>query len=174
MKNIPNKIIVHHTVDASNGFQIKNVNQWHKERNFPLSRSGWYVGYHFFIEKTGKIIQCRQFDEEGAHVKGENFTSIGIGLAGNFDIENPTALQIQSMTRLIDELIKILPITKYTIYPHRHFANTGCYGLKLNNDWAAEQYNIFLNNKILTILITLKGLYEKLIQLLWSNQKHSN
>ena len=173
MKNIPNKIIVHHTADESASPQIRKVNAYHEQREFPKSASNWFVGYHYFIEKDGKTIQCRQIDEEGAHTKNENLTSIGIGLAGNFDIQNPTALQIQSLVRLIDELIKLAPITINTIYPHRHFAPTSCYGIKLTDDWARKQYTNFLNNKLLMALIALKGLYEKLLFLLWRIQNHS-
>lgn len=174
MKNIPNKIIVHHTADPTNSQQIFKVDDWHKQREFPISSLGWYVGYHYFIEKSGNVIQCRDIDDEGAHTQGENFSSIGIGLAGNFDIEMPTALQIRSMVGIIDNLIKNTAITMSAIHPHRHFANKSCFGSKLPDDWGRTQYRIFLNNKLLTALIALKGLYEKLILLTWNNQKHSN
>jgi len=173
-KNIPNKIIVHHTADKTNAPQISKVNQYHKIRTFPQSSLGYFVGYHYFIEKNGDVIQCRKINDEGAHTIGENLSSIGIGLAGNFDIEMPTALQIQSMVRLIDKLIKSTIITISTIYPHRHFSPTSCYGILLKDDWAEKQYRIFLNNKLLTALIALKGLYEKLIFLKWKIQNHLN
>lgn len=174
MKNIPNKIIVHHTADNANSPQIIKIDKSHQQREFPQSSLGWFVGYHYLIEKNGYVIQCKNIDEEGAHTIGENLSSIGICLTGNFDIEKPTTSQIQSMVRLIDELIKITPITRTAIYPHRHFASTNCYGILLNNEWAAKQYENFLNNKLTTALIALKGLVEKLKFLLWNNQQHSN
>ena len=174
MKNLPVKIIVHHTADPNAGPQVENVNEWHRQRNFNKSILGWFVGYHFFIERNGKIIQCRVDDEHGNHTQGENFSSIGIGLAGNFDYQSPTALQIQSLVKIIGELIKKWGIKASEIYPHRKFKPTSCFGLILPDNWAKEQYRIFLHNKLLTALIALKGLLEKLILLKWKTLKHSN
>ena len=150
-KNEPRWIIVHHTggtdlnplADTSHHtFEI--VNNWHRQLwpNFP-SFYGVYIGYHWLIEKDGKLRKGREEYEEGAHCKGMNISSIGICLAGNFDRTigtancYPTEAQIQTLKNLLVELTKKYNISPENIVPHRYFAfGKTCYGKGLHNDWA--------------------------------------
>lgn len=156
MINKPNKIIVHHTADSWGGRQFNKVNDWHRKRNFPKSSLGYFCGYHFFIEKDGTIIKARRISEEGAHTKGQNFTSIGIGLAGNFNKEMPTNKQKEALGNICLSLMKEYNIDIIRIYPHRKYKQTSCYGTKLDDKWA--QYQILQHELsiIKKILLWLK------------------
>jgi N-acetyl-anhydromuramyl-L-alanine amidase AmpD len=143
--NLPEYIIVHHTggtaadplADTSNHtFAI--VNNYHRGLWNFRSKLGHYIGYHYFIDKTGKLTQGRADDEEGAHVRGFNRKSIGICLAGNFDATSPTKEQEQTLRLLLNRLSKRYDISKSAVIPHRKFANKTCYGRRLSDDWAAE------------------------------------
>lgn len=136
MENVPNKIIVHHTASTEQGDQFYLVNGWHKEREFPLSSLGYYVGYHYLIEKSGAIRQARADSEEGAHTIGENTSSIGVCLAGDFSIEIPTLAQIDSLGVLLAQLCADFKIDETQILPHRKFKDTECYGVTLDYSWA--------------------------------------
>ena len=137
--NVPDKIIVHHTAYDAATFQYPLVNEWHKQRGFPLSTMGSYVGYHYLIEQDGSMTQCRSESEGGAHARGQNFGSIGICLAGNFVGKAPTSAQVISLTRLMYTIMQRIPtITADCIFPHRHFNNTECYGSTLSDSWAAD------------------------------------
>ena len=72
----------------------------------------------------------------GAHVKGYNTKSIGICLAGNFDVTLPTTEQTESLAELIKQLKKKHNIKIENISPHRDKAAKTCYGSRLSDDWA--------------------------------------
>lgn len=137
--NKPTKIIIHHTGGTSQDpnadtshhtFQI--VDAYHKSL-------GWgKIGYHFFIEKDGKTTQGRGDKEEGAHTIGQNRSSLGICLAGNFDAFLPTTAQIEALRGLLKEKCSKYGIPSSQVLPHRSFASKTCYGKKLPNTWAAE------------------------------------
>ena len=124
----PNKIIFHHTGDSFNGEQFFKVDQWHKIQKFPVSKYGFFCGYHIFIERSGREIIARSFDEIGAHCLGQNSEAYGIAMAGNFDIEQPTQRQKETLGKWCDILIKRSNIPIIEIYPHRRFRQTSCPG----------------------------------------------
>ena len=140
MENKPNKIIVHHTADSSQGPQFEKVNEYHKQKGFNPSTKRIYCGYHIFIEKDGQTIKARDFSEVGQHCTEQNNTSVGICLAGNFDEQLPTEAQKATLAERCLEIMKMFNIPISRIYPHRMFSNTHCYGLKLSDKWA--QYNV--------------------------------
>lgn len=143
--NRPNKIIVHHTsgsdsnpLSDSSNFTFQDCEALHKKRFHFLSALGYWTGYQYFIEKDGKVFQARSDIEEGAHTVGQNTTSIGICLAGNFDVTLPTKAQEDSLTLLMTRLMSEHLIMRSQIYPHRKFASKTCYGRKLSDTWARD------------------------------------
>ena len=95
-------IILHHT--CSKNADVYSINQDHKKR-------GWAgIGYHFVIGKDGKVYRGRPEEYVGAHCSGNNTSSIGIALCGDFRTESPTDEQLKSL----DELVKLMR-AKYPI-----------------------------------------------------------
>ena len=138
----------------TNAPRFEVVNQFHQQRLFDKSSLGWFVGYHYFIEKSGKLIQARLDDEEGMHTKGYNLSSLSICMAGNGDVELPTKEQIETLKKWINEKAKQYDIPKSKILPHRKFLplfEKSCYGLLLMDDWAAN----FLEEKPVVIKATV-------------------
>jgi hypothetical protein len=181
--NKPNWIVIHHTggtagdilADTSHHtFEI--VNNWHKQLWNFKSSIGFYIGYHYFIDKLGGLSQGRDDLEEGAHCIGLNTQSIGICLAGNFDrfkqMENsqPTEAQKETLRKLLKILMDRYKIPAKRIAPHRYFANKTCYGRNLPKDWARDlviesereklKQRISLTEKILAISIKLFRLFK--------------
>lgn len=155
MKNIPTKLIVHHSAYAQYTDQLASINEWHRQREFPKSSLGFFVGYHYVINHEGKVTQTRKDDEEGAHSKGINFESIGICLEGNFDEELPTEEQKTSLGKLLVELCQKYKLDVTDIYPHRAFRDTECYGKKLDDNWVRVLYlDHKPNNQTFTISCT--------------------
>lgn len=148
-KNKPIEIIVHHTggtdenplADSSNQ-TFADVNNWHRQNpNVWLgyySSLGYAIGYHYFIDKQGLTTQGRANTDEGAHCKGQNRASIGICLAGNFDVTLPTPEQIIALTALLRRKMAELNIGTDKVYPHRHFAVKTCYGRLLSDTWVTD------------------------------------
>lgn len=156
MKNEPKMIIVHHTAVAIQRAQLWGVNTYHKEREFPKSSLGYYIGYHYLIERDGTLIKCREEWEEGAHAKGYNFSSVGVCMSGNFNVERPTAAQEETLGKLLGEIVRRYNIPANLILPHRRFAEKGCYGTLLDDKWAALVYIKYELSVITRILARLR------------------
>jgi len=147
-------LIVHHTggtnfnplLDTSH-HTFEMVKAWHIAK-------GWdTIGYHYFIEKNGKIWHGRPDNSEGAHALGYNLKSIGICLAGNFDLTLPTQEQINSLKTLLSTLREKYNIPLEKIVPHRAFSNKTCYGSKLPDNWARSMAGQnFSKELVLTML----------------------
>lgn len=144
MENNPNKVILHHDGVSRSGDSFDVINQAHADRGFPKSQLGFFVGYHYFIERSGAIRQAREHSEEGAHAIGENHSSIGIGLAGNFDEELPTQAQVDSLGTLLYQMRLEFGINENKIFPHRKYADKTCFGTKLPDEWGGLVLNYYM------------------------------
>jgi len=138
MPNVPKKLIVHHDGASRSGESFDIINAHHKGLGYHASRLGFHVGYHYLIERTGKLRQAREHDEIGAHTIGQNDKSLGICLAGNFDTELPTPSQVATLGALLGSLTSLHKIPATEIYPHRAFGQKSCYGKRLHDLWARE------------------------------------
>jgi N-acetylmuramoyl-L-alanine amidase len=100
-------VVLHHTSretehlldrDAEAAY-MREIQQMHLAR-------GWTdVGYHFVIMPTGRICLGRPVYALGAHVIGHNLGTVGISLAGDFDVEAPTPEAIRSIDQVLEHLI---------------------------------------------------------------------
>lgn len=116
-KRIDTKFIVLHHAYARN-YSFEQCNNYHRSK-------GWHdIGYHFYIEKDGKVYEGRNVDVKGAHSFSSNDISIGICLEGNFELEHPTAFQRLALVDLLRWLV-----TEYKdarIMPHSALDDTIC------------------------------------------------
>lgn len=140
MEITPKRIVWHHTAGSIVGPQLDNINRSHKNRGFPKSSLGFYVGYHYVIETDGTIIQTRKDTEIGAHDRDENYDSIGFGFVGNFSLLQPTEAQARSGAKLTAKLTAKHKIRITGIEPHRRDDKTECPGSKLDDNWLIEQF----------------------------------
>ena len=123
--------------------QLNSINQYHKERGFPLSSLGYYVGYHYLI--TGeKEYQCRLDIEEGAHCNQRengisiNFQSIGLCLGIDGDIEYPSSMQYAILQKRVWELQDKYGIPNENVRFHRYYATSKtCPGSLITDKWLA-------------------------------------
>lgn len=126
-------IVIHHTAtDVGKAFSI---HQSHQDRGF------WNgLGYHFLIDNgtlgkgDGQIEVAPRWIKQqcGAHCKagGMNDKGIGIALVGNFNQEQPTPTQLQSLVYLLKTLCDYYHIPSSSIVGHRDVegAATECPG----------------------------------------------
>lgn len=143
--NNPKYIIVHHTggsdanpLQDSSNYTFAQCDKDHKVRFNFVSSLGYYVGYHYYIEKDGTLHQARADGDEGAHTIGKNSSSLGVCMAGNFDFGMPTPAQVITLKELLIKKTSQYNIPAVNIVPHRTFANKTCYGNNLADDWAAK------------------------------------
>ncbi len=99
LRRSTNRVIVHHS--ASSDVAAKTIHSWHLNQ-------GWSgIGYHFVIRRNGNIERGRELSAIGSHSgpKG-NGDSVGVCLTGNFEIDKPTAAQINSLVWLITRYLE--------------------------------------------------------------------
>lgn len=179
--NTPKYLVIHHEAPPKivNGERFNIVDQYHRSL-------GWAkIGYHYFIEKTGAVKQGRLDNESGAHTKSHNEDSLGICLAGNFDLEMPTSNQLTALKNLCKAKMAQYSIPLEKVVPHRYFAtyslakegNPGpnktsyktwdntqpyksCFGSKLTDQWIKD----LLGEEMVTLTFTIPKLKVALLE----------
>lgn len=115
------RIILHHA--AAIKCTAQDIHRWHLNR-------GWAgIGYHFFVNKQGKIYEGRPENVVGAHAGNNNLDSIGVCFEGNFEKEQMTNEQIKSGKELVSYLkgkYNIIVVQKHkdvnaTVCPGKNF-----------------------------------------------------
>lgn len=141
-------INIHHTAilaNSDNVLQFDVVDRSHKARFGESVKSsyGYYVGYHYLIERNGVVQQARKDHEVGAHNNADemNYKAIGVCFAGNMEEQELTSDQVKSGLDLINKLVEKHGIARYKILPHRYFKATACPGKNTNNFLEMAQNN---------------------------------
>lgn len=124
-------IVIHHAgfPGADRDETALGIHRLHREKNKWLG-----IGYHYLIRKDGTIEEGRKIDMVGAHTLKNNRESVGICLAGNFDIGRPTREQMESAKVLVAWLSSVYgldPTKKGVIAGHRDLSDTSCPGESL-------------------------------------------
>jgi N-acetyl-anhydromuramyl-L-alanine amidase AmpD len=159
--NFPEWIVVHHVGGTDLNPLLDTSNQTFKIiQDYHLSLGWENIGYHWVIEKDGKMIAGRPETYHGAHTKEQdiNSKSVSICLAGNFDATLPTKEQENALAGLIALILGRYPaIPPLKIVPHRYFTNKTCYGRLLADNWAKNLVvdKSAIKAKIIELLNTL-------------------
>lgn len=124
LRSVLNTIVVHHSAYPYAGPQ--EVQDLHMDK-----RSFADIAYHFLIDPEGTIYEGRKINIRGAHVQGFNTGSVGIVLLGNFNEDQPTESQVESLQELVDYLRYIYEIrylAGHKDYPNQSPDGTECPG----------------------------------------------
>lgn len=124
LHSVLNTIVVHHSAYPNAG--PKEIQDLHMDR-----RGFADVAYHYIITADGTIYEGREINIRGAHVQGFNTGSVGIVLLGNFNDEQPTEFQTESLLKLVDHLrytFEISYLTGHKDYPDQSPDGTECPG----------------------------------------------
>jgi hypothetical protein len=140
------EIIIHCTATRPDWWATRSLNQkvaevkkWHTS-----PPNNWAdIGYHFCLDRDGKIAEGRPVEKAGAHTKGHNANSIGIALFGGFgssadDLfqDNFTQEQEQALRSLILQLLERYGNLK--ISGHNEYANKACPGFRVKEWWSGR------------------------------------
>ena len=110
------KIILHHFASDGTPYAVAKYHIRPDKNNWPG------IGYHYVIAKDGTIYQTNYLHTISYHVAGQNTSSIGIALEGNFEIEPHIQVQIDSLNKLIPYLRSHFT-QPLEVYQHSDFAN---------------------------------------------------
>ena len=100
---------------------------------------GWAdIGYHFVIDRSGRVWEGRELKYQGAHVKNNNEGNIGILCLGNFDLQKPSDAQMKSLERHLKAIMKQYKLSSANIRSHKEWpdAATACPGRNLQSKMA--------------------------------------
>ena len=119
------RFVVHHSATTTGTPQ--EYAKYHVESH------GWPgIGYHFVIQKDGKIYQTNALETISYNVESYNAGTVGICLTGNFENETLQAPQKDALVWLLRDLVTQLGAKP--ILPHSAFKATKCPGDHINTE----------------------------------------
>lgn len=89
------------------------------------------IGYHFVIDRQGTVWQGRELRYQGAHCRSNNEHNIGVMCLGNFNMQQPTRQQLDSLAKLTGVLTASYRIPGSRVYGHQELRSTACPGKNL-------------------------------------------
>ena len=126
-----NRITVHHegwdlvqfTDGASSAARLESIRNNHLERLHAGD-----IGYHFVIDRAGRIWAGRSLLLQGAHVRDHNEHNIGVMVLGNFNRQYPSKHQYGRLLGTLQQLMGQYQIGVDRVYTHRELGPTTCPG----------------------------------------------
>lgn len=102
--------------------------------------NGWGdIGYHFVIDRNGRVWEGRAINWQGAHVKNRNEGNLGVCCLGNFEEQSPSPAQLAALERQLSTLMKLYGVPKSRVKTHLEWpgAKTACPGRSLQTQMVA-------------------------------------
>ncbi len=135
-------LVVHHTAIQVTGDKRSGAERMRALYQYHSVNRGWGdIGYHYVVDEQGQIYEGKEGGPlvVAGHAYCNNVGTVGIALLGNFEIEQPTQAQIQSLEWLLGDLAKSYSIdltknvkfhgkTYQPIIGHRDLLDTDCPG----------------------------------------------
>lgn len=132
-----NKIIVHQSLSNVVGKpDTQSIHNYHisPESHLKPGIGAPRIAYHYTIEEDGTVIQCNELKHITWHCVGQNTSSIGVMVVGDFNGADhtgkdvPTKEQLESLDMLLDTLIKQFNLSKDSVRGHCDFGKPACPG----------------------------------------------
>lgn len=138
-------ITVHHdgmdpfysTDEGSSRARLEAIRRSHRNK-------GWGdVGYHYVIDRNGRLWEGRPIGWQGAHVKDQNAGNIGVMCMGNFDRQAPSHAQLATLNRHLGWLMRTHRVSMSSLRTHQEWpsAATACPGVNLQRHMIAARNN---------------------------------
>ncbi len=86
------------------------------------------IGYHYIIDRSGRLWEGRSVRYQGAHVRSNNEHNVGVMCLGNFDLQQPTDAQVNSLVDTVAKLARIYRVPVSRIKTHQEINPTACPG----------------------------------------------
>ena len=131
------RITVHHTGWDPIHFDDLAATAEHLEkiRRFHVHDRHWAdIGYHYVIDRAGRIWEARPLQYQGAHVKNHNEQNLGVMVLGNFDRQRPTDAQLSMLRETIVQFRGRHQVPVERIYTHQELNVTNCPGSRLQQN----------------------------------------
>ena len=118
-------IIIHcSATPEGKDFRAADIDRWHRQQGFKS------IGYHFVVYRDGSVHAGRPIDQQGAHCKGRNATSIGVCYIGGLDADGkrPKDTRTENQKKALKALLTLLKLRfpNAEIRGHRDYAAKDC------------------------------------------------
>lgn len=130
------RITVHHegwtpvyfTDTASTAARLESIRQSHLQR-----LGAGDIGYHYVIDRQGRLWEGRNIAYQGAHVSKENENNLGIMVLGNFTQQSPSSGQLATLQTVIASMMRQYRVPVARVYTHQELGPTSCPGTSLQS-----------------------------------------
>ncbi|MHC5022970.1 MAG: peptidoglycan recognition protein family protein [Planctomycetota bacterium] len=102
------------------------------------------IGYHFAVDRAGRVWECRPLAWQGAHVKNHNPGNIGVVALGNFDEQQPSEAQVDAVRRQVSLLMNTYGVPVRRVKTHQEWARTACPGRSMQGYMSVARSNGWL------------------------------
>lgn len=102
-------LVVHHTAQDLRNDPRSPLERVRALYQYHAKTLGWGdIGYHYLIDEDGTIYEGRAGGDNviGGHAYCANVETLGIALLGNFELDEPSQIQILSLQWLLSDLSK--------------------------------------------------------------------
>jgi hypothetical protein len=99
---------------------------------------GWAdIGYHYVVDRNGRVWEGRDMKWQGAHVQGRNEGNIGVLCLGNFELQSPSDKQLEATEQILSCLMQKHRVPPSRVLSHREWpdASTACPGKVLQREF---------------------------------------
>ena len=127
------RLTVHHTGEHLSASGLSDQAVMRKIERYHVEQLGWAaIGYHFLIGRNGVIFEGRPLAWRGAHCGGANNQhNVGVTIIGYWEDRLPSAQQLSSLEKFLDQLREKHGIPMHECYGHRDWKPTLCPGSAL-------------------------------------------
>ncbi len=142
------RITVHHEgwTDVWFSDQAKTAKRLESIRRSHLDRlRAGDIGYHFIIDRAGRLWEGRSLRYQGAHVRDHNANNIGVMVLGNFTRQRPTDVQMNTLGKTLKSLMKRYRVPVGRVYTHQELTPTSCPGKSLQRSMMALRSGQYLS-----------------------------
>lgn len=101
------------------------------------------IGYHYVIDRAGRVYEARPVTWQGAHVKDHNEGNIGVLCMGNFEVQSPSEQQLNALVNYVQTLRQKYKVNTKAVLTHREWrgAQTLCPGVNMQRKVATMRQN---------------------------------
>lgn len=111
---------------AASRDRLEMIRRGHLQRGFAD------IGYHYVIDRAGRVWEGRPVSYQGAHAGGSNnLNNVGVLVIGNFDQQQPTTAQLRTLSTSLKLLMAHYRVPVSRVYTHQELKPTACPGVNL-------------------------------------------
>lgn len=111
--------------------RLRSIQSAHTNRKSTSGEKWADIGYHYIIDRAGRVWEGRPIAYQGAHVQDRNENNIGVMCLGNFAKQSPSKAQTDRLDQFVAQLMRTHGIALRNVRTHQEWNPTECPGRSL-------------------------------------------